>query len=116
MAGFVKSFVFAILIAGVGCLRGLQTAAGARRVGDRATRAVVSGIILLVVVDGIFARASTSARHLMRSRPHDPIIRVEDLSAGYDDNVILHDLNFEVYARRGLRASSAARAAARARC
>jgi len=55
MAGFVKSFVFAITIAGVGCLRGLETAAGASAVGDAATRAVVSGIILLVVIDGIFA-------------------------------------------------------------
>ena len=55
MAGFVKSFVFAILIAGIGCLRGLQTQAGASAVGDSATRAVVSGIILLVIVDGIFA-------------------------------------------------------------
>jgi phospholipid/cholesterol/gamma-HCH transport system permease protein len=55
MAGFVKSFVFAILIAGIGCLRGLQTSAGASAVGDAATRAVVSGIILLVVVDGVFA-------------------------------------------------------------
>jgi phospholipid/cholesterol/gamma-HCH transport system permease protein len=55
MAGFVKSFVFAVLIAGVGCLRGLETEAGASAVGDSATRAVVSGIILLVVVDGIFA-------------------------------------------------------------
>ena len=55
MAGFVKSFVFAITVAGVGCLRGLQTAAGASAVGDSATRAVVSGIILLVVIDGVFA-------------------------------------------------------------
>jgi phospholipid/cholesterol/gamma-HCH transport system permease protein len=55
VAGFVKTFVFAILIAGVGCLRGLETGAGASAVGDSATRAVVSGIILLVVVDGIFA-------------------------------------------------------------
>ena len=57
MAGFIKSFVFAILVAGIGCLRGLQTAAGASAVGESATRAVVSGIILLVVVDGIFAVA-----------------------------------------------------------
>jgi phospholipid/cholesterol/gamma-HCH transport system permease protein len=55
MAGFIKSFVFAILIAGIGCLRGLQTTAGASAVGDAATRAVVSGIMLLVVVDGVFA-------------------------------------------------------------
>ena len=57
LAGFVKSFVFATLIAGIGCLRGLQTGAGASAVGDSATRAVVSGIILLVVVDGLFAVA-----------------------------------------------------------
>jgi phospholipid/cholesterol/gamma-HCH transport system permease protein len=57
LAGFVKSFVFAILVAGIGCMRGLQTRAGASAVGDAATRAVVSGIILLVVVDGIFAVA-----------------------------------------------------------
>jgi phospholipid/cholesterol/gamma-HCH transport system permease protein len=57
LAGFVKSFVFAVLVAGIGCLRGLQTAAGASAVGEAATRAVVSGIILLVVVDGIFAVA-----------------------------------------------------------
>jgi phospholipid/cholesterol/gamma-HCH transport system permease protein len=55
MAGFVKSFVFAVLIAGIGCLRGLQTSAGASAVGDAATRAVVSGIVLLVAVDGVFA-------------------------------------------------------------
>lgn len=55
MAGFVKSFVFAILIAGIGCLRGLQTSAGASSVGDAATRAVVSGIVLLVAVDGLFS-------------------------------------------------------------
>jgi phospholipid/cholesterol/gamma-HCH transport system permease protein len=54
LAGFVKSFVFAILVAGIGCLRGLQTGAGlgSRRCGDQGG---VSGIILLVVVDGVFA-------------------------------------------------------------
>jgi len=57
MAGFIKSFVFATLVAGIGCLRGLQTAAGASAVGDSATRAVVSGIIMLVIVDGLFAFA-----------------------------------------------------------
>lgn len=57
LAGFVKSFVFAILVAGIGCLRGLQTSAGASAVGEAATRAVVSGIIMLVIVDGVFALA-----------------------------------------------------------
>ena len=54
MVGCVKSFVFGV-IAGIGCLRGLQTGAGASAVGDAATRAVVSGIILIVIVDGVFA-------------------------------------------------------------
>ncbi len=57
LAGFIKSFVFALLVAGIGCLRGLQTSAGASAVGEAATRAVVSGIILLVAVDGLFAFA-----------------------------------------------------------
>ncbi len=55
VAGLAKTPVFAILIAGIGCLRGLQTEQGASAVGISATRAVVSGIILLVVVDGIYA-------------------------------------------------------------
>ncbi|HZI82299.1 MAG TPA: ABC transporter permease [Casimicrobiaceae bacterium] len=55
LAGMVKTPVFAILIAGIGCLRGLQTQTGASGVGISATRAVVSGIVLLVAVDGIFA-------------------------------------------------------------
>jgi phospholipid/cholesterol/gamma-HCH transport system permease protein len=57
LAGFVKSFFFAMIVAGIGCLRGLQTAAGASAVGDSATRAVVSSIIMLVVIDGLFALA-----------------------------------------------------------
>ncbi|HKW82060.1 MAG TPA: MlaE family lipid ABC transporter permease subunit [Casimicrobiaceae bacterium] len=55
VAGMAKTPAFAILIAGIGCLRGLQTQTGASAVGISATRAVVSGIILLVIVDGIYA-------------------------------------------------------------
>ncbi|HTP97888.1 MAG TPA: ABC transporter permease [Casimicrobiaceae bacterium] len=55
MSGWVKSFVFAVAIAGIGCLRGLQTSAGASAVGDSATRAVVSGLVLIVIIDGVFA-------------------------------------------------------------
>lgn len=55
MAGMIKTPVFAMLISGIGCLRGLQTGAGASAVGISTTRAVVSGIVLLVAVDGIFA-------------------------------------------------------------
>lgn len=55
--GLVKTFVFGALIAGIGCLRGLQTRTGPSAVGDSATRAVVSGIVAIVVADGVFAVA-----------------------------------------------------------
>jgi len=53
--GLAKTFVFGGLIAGIGCLRGLQTGKSPSAVGDSATRAVVSGIVAIVVVDGVFA-------------------------------------------------------------
>ena len=53
--GICKAFVFGVLVASIGCLRGLQTKQGARSVGVSATRAVVSGIVLIVIADGIFA-------------------------------------------------------------
>ncbi len=53
--GLVKTLVFGMLIAGIGCLRGLQTRTGASAVGDSATRAVVSSIIAIVIADGAFA-------------------------------------------------------------
>jgi phospholipid/cholesterol/gamma-HCH transport system permease protein len=55
VGGLVKSVVFAILVAAIGCLRGLQTGTGARAVGESTTSAVVSGIILIVIADGIFS-------------------------------------------------------------
>jgi phospholipid/cholesterol/gamma-HCH transport system permease protein len=55
LGGLVKSLVFGITIAGIGCLRGLQTKIGATAVGESATRAVVSGIVLIVIIDGVFS-------------------------------------------------------------
>ncbi|MHC4165920.1 MAG: ABC transporter permease [Planctomycetota bacterium] len=53
--GLAKTFVFGFLIASIGCLCGLKTKTGASAVGDSATRAVVTSIIAIVVVDGVFA-------------------------------------------------------------
>lgn len=55
VGGLVKAFVFGILVAGIGCLRGLQAQTGATAVGESTTRAVVSGIILITLADGIFS-------------------------------------------------------------
>jgi phospholipid/cholesterol/gamma-HCH transport system permease protein len=55
LGGLAKAFVFGILVAGVGCLRGLQTGTSASAVGLSTTRAVVSGIVLIVLADGVFS-------------------------------------------------------------
>jgi phospholipid/cholesterol/gamma-HCH transport system permease protein len=55
--GMAKALVFSILVAGVGCLRGIQTKSGASAVGLSTTSAVVSGIIFIAFADGIFAVA-----------------------------------------------------------
>ena len=55
MGGLLKSFVYGIVVAAIGCLRGLETKAGASAVGQSTTSAVVSGIVLIAVVDGLFA-------------------------------------------------------------
>lgn len=55
IGGLAKVFVFGWVIAGVGCLHGLKTRFGAQAVGRSTTQAVVSSLIMLVVVDGVFA-------------------------------------------------------------
>jgi phospholipid/cholesterol/gamma-HCH transport system permease protein len=53
--GLTKATVYGALIAMAGCLRGLQCGSSSSAVGDAATRAVVSSIVLVVVACGIFA-------------------------------------------------------------
>ncbi len=53
--GAMKSFVFAVIISLVGCLRGFQTRGGADAVGNAATSAVVSSIFLIILFDSFFA-------------------------------------------------------------
>ncbi len=53
--GVFKAFVFGVLVAGVGCYRGLETRGGALSVGRSTTSSVVSGIFLIVVADSAFA-------------------------------------------------------------
>ncbi|MCP3873723.1 MAG: MlaE family lipid ABC transporter permease subunit [Desulfobacteraceae bacterium] len=53
--GLLKCFVFGILIAATGCIRGYQTQSGPSAVGISTTRAVVTGIVLIAIFDGIFS-------------------------------------------------------------
>ena len=53
--GLCKSFVFGVLIAVGGCLRGMQASRSASAVGDAVTSAVVTSIIAIVIADAVFA-------------------------------------------------------------
>ncbi|BBK42207.1 ABC transporter inner membrane subunit [Allostella vacuolata] len=55
LGGLFKAAVFGLLVGGVGCMRGLQTTTGAAAVGESTTRSVVSGILLIILSDGLFA-------------------------------------------------------------
>ncbi|NLF39043.1 MlaE family lipid ABC transporter permease subunit [bacterium] len=51
--GLYKSVIFACLVAGIGCLRGMQVRLGADSVGRAATSAAVSGIFLTIIADAL---------------------------------------------------------------
>jgi phospholipid/cholesterol/gamma-HCH transport system permease protein len=53
--GLLKSVVFAVLIAGIGCQRGFRVRGGAEAVGSATTSAVVAAIFLIIVADSAFA-------------------------------------------------------------
>lgn len=55
LVGISKSFIFGAIVSGLGCLRGMQTKEGPNAVGDSTTRAVVAGILMIIVVDAVFA-------------------------------------------------------------
>ncbi|MBI5569851.1 MAG: MlaE family lipid ABC transporter permease subunit [Desulfomonile tiedjei] len=53
--GLIKSVVFGVEIAVIGCMKGFQVRGGAESVGHATTSAVVTGIFVLTVTDAIFA-------------------------------------------------------------
>jgi len=60
--GLSKSVVFGVIVAGVSCLRGIQTGEGPRAVGESTTRSVVSSILLIIFADVIFASVTYTLR------------------------------------------------------
>jgi len=53
--GLFKGTVYGGLIAYAGCLRGLQCGESSAAVGEAATAAVVTGIVMIVTACGLFA-------------------------------------------------------------
>ncbi|MHB8907402.1 MAG: MlaE family lipid ABC transporter permease subunit [Syntrophales bacterium] len=55
VSGLLKAVVFAFGIAWIGCQRGFQVRGDVEEVGEATTSAVVTSILLIVIVDSIFA-------------------------------------------------------------
>jgi phospholipid/cholesterol/gamma-HCH transport system permease protein len=54
VTGLVKSAVFALIIALVGCYKGYHVRGGPQEVGRATTSAVVLSLFLVIVADGFF--------------------------------------------------------------
>jgi len=57
--GVFKSIFFGVIIAGAGCLKGMQSGNSSSAVGVAATKAVVASITLVIVIDAFFAMVAT---------------------------------------------------------
>ncbi|MEM7145082.1 MAG: ABC transporter permease [Verrucomicrobiota bacterium] len=57
--GIVKGFVFGFIIAGAGCLRGMQSGGSSAAVGNATTSAVVTSITAIIIADAVFAVLTT---------------------------------------------------------
>ena len=57
LVGLGKAFVFAFIIATVGCFQGLRTSGSADSVGRQTTASVVMAIFLVIVADALFSVA-----------------------------------------------------------
>lgn len=53
--GIIKSVAFAMAIALIGCFCGFEVKGNANSIGEKTTKSVVLGIILVVILDAIFA-------------------------------------------------------------
>jgi phospholipid/cholesterol/gamma-HCH transport system permease protein len=58
-AGIIKSFFFGVIVAGSGCLKGIQSGNSSSAVGMATTSAVVTAITAIIMLDAVFAFAMT---------------------------------------------------------
>jgi len=55
LGALLKTIVFGLVIASIGCINGLKARQGSTSVGMAATRSVVLSIIMITIIDGLFA-------------------------------------------------------------
>ena len=100
IGGLGKSFVFGIVVAAIGCLRGLQTKSGAAQSANpqRAlSSAAWCGSPSWTESSPWSFIASGSEMVRREFNNQVPIITVRHFTAGYDGHVLLRDLSFDIY-------------------
>ena len=55
LGGIFKAIPFSLANGGIGCLRGLQTKTGASAVGESTTSSVVTGMVMIIILDGVIS-------------------------------------------------------------
>lgn len=63
--GLIKSLIFGVIVASIGCLKGLNAQRDAQGVGRSATSAVVTAIFLIVVADALLTVAFAALENLV---------------------------------------------------
>ena len=53
--GLIKAYPFGLAVAVIGCLRGMQTKTGASAVGESTTSSVVTGMVMVIILDGVIS-------------------------------------------------------------
>ena len=104
--GLIKGATFGVLVALAGCLRGMQCGRSASAVGEAATSAVVTSIVLIVIADAIwtfiFLTAGGMMSRMMPPAAGEAHVRVHDLTWPMVIFVIQRDLTFDDQSRRHL--------------
>ena len=85
--GLSKSIFFGLLIAGAGCLRGMQCGRSASAVGDAATSAVVTGIISIIVATAVITVITNVPVYLDRRSlaPAETASAVQECERAHDE-------------------------------
>ena len=102
LGGLVKALVFGILVAGIGCYRGLETPKRCQRCGrfhhqSGGQRHRPVGLRGCALLRDLLLSGRTKSQTTLETGTTDPvIIRVEDVTAAYDGEVVLDHVSFEV--------------------
>ncbi|MCK7492223.1 MAG: ABC transporter permease [Comamonadaceae bacterium] len=101
LVGLSKGVAYGAMVAFAGCLRGMQCGRSAEAVGQAATSAVVTGILLITVVASIMTIVYYQLGDLNMAAALP--IEVRDLTLAYGDFVVQRDLEFRGQQGRRLR-------------